>query len=211
MHPPHCWSLCKSTVPEGARGVVLLAQPPGRGAQGDGVAAVLLGHRFAVLRIELLQRAEAGDAEWSSDLALLGGRWEQAIAWVAAQGALVHLPLGLFASGADAAAALYMLAAGTHAGQRVAALVCGGGRLELLTALGLSVREIDPPTLLLVGADDAAGLRLHRQALQRLACKKRLEAVPGAGSRFDQHGADGVVSELAGAWFDTHLAAAHAA
>ena len=64
------------------------------------------------------------------------------------------------------------------------------------------------PTLLIVGGADLQVLELNRLAEQELVCVKRLEVVDGATHLFEEPGTLERVSELAAAWFATHLSSA---
>ena len=85
---------------------------------------------------------------------------------------------------------------------RVAAVVSCNGRADLA---GAALPRVQAPTLLIVGAADAALLALNRRAMQALHCDKRLELVPGAAPTFEEPGAIDAVAQLAGAWFARHL------
>lgn len=113
----------------------------------------------------------------------------------------------------------------TDGAHRVALLGCGqGGSVALLASAqqpscaaalaSCSARldtvveqlpRIHAPTLLMVGGDDTALLRSHRQAMRLLNCAKRLEVVPGAGSQAQDRGALDAMANLAGDWFARHL------
>ena len=57
------------------------------------------------------------------------------------------------------------------------------------------------PTLLIVGARDETVLRLNRQALADLKCKKELAIVPGATHLFEEPGTLEEAARLARDWF----------
>jgi len=87
----------------------------------------------------------------------------------------------------------------------VAAIVSRGGRPDLAGPL---LREVVPPTLLIVGAEDATVLRLNRAALAALGSReKELAVVPGATHLFEEPGTLERAAELAGGWFARHLSA----
>ena len=57
-----------------------------------------------------------------------------------------------------------------------------------------------------MGSKDRGVLDLNRSAIALLSCKKRLEVVPGATHLFEEPGTLDAVAQLAGDWFEHHLA-----
>lgn len=108
-------------------------------------------------------------------------------------------PIGLFAVGTGAAAAICAAAARPDL---VGAIVCRSGRPDLAgDALGSLIR----PLLMIVGADDEPVLGFNRASLPTLPEGSALEIVPGASHLFDQPGALDAAAERATAWFVHHL------
>jgi hypothetical protein len=56
-----------------------------------------------------------------------------------------------------------------------------------------------------VGGADEVVLELNRRAQAELKCESRLAVIPGATHLFEEPGALGQVTDLAGAWFARHL------
>jgi putative phosphoribosyl transferase len=119
--------------------------------------------------------------------------------WLGGRPATSGFSLGLFGASTGAAAALV---AAAERPERVAAVVSRGGRPDLA---GAALERVRAPTLLIVGARDAAVLDLNRQALRRLGGAKALEIVPGASHLFEEPGALDRVARLAAGWFTEHL------
>ena len=191
-------------VPADARALVMFAHGSGSSRlspRNRAVAAVLHSRHLATLLFDLLTDEEAADRHKVFDIELLGERVEEALDWAALHAPLGGLPIGLFGASTGAAAAL--LAAAEQPG-RVGAIVSRGGRPDL-AARWLPL--VAAPTLLIVGGADPEVLALNRQALRALGCNKRLEVVPGATHLFDEPGTLDSVSQLAAAWFGTHLGA----
>jgi putative phosphoribosyl transferase len=189
-------------VPAGARGVVLFAHGSGSGRHSPRnrqVAAALQQAGLATLLLDLLTaEEEAVDrdrAELRFDIALLAGRLEAAMDWLADDPRTAPLRVGLFGASTGAAAAL--VAAGDRP-QRVAAVVSRGGRPDLA---GPSLGLVRAPTLLLVGGNDRIVLELNRSAAGELRAEHRLEVVPGASHLFEEPGTLERVAALAGDWF----------
>jgi putative phosphoribosyl transferase len=85
---------------------------------------------------------------------------------------------------------------------RVRAIVSRGGRPDLP---GDRLRAVRAQTPLIVGGADTAVLELNRRALADLPSGSRLEVVRGATHLFEEPGAMGAVSALAGDWFGQWL------
>lgn len=197
------------TLPSDAPGLVLFARGcdatgnTGRPARHDefvanalhahGVGTLLLGRSDATVAVGL--KAAAG-IECRTQCV------EAALVWAARHADTAGLRLGVFCTGAGAAAALRAAADRANA---VCAVVSCSGWPDLAGAAALL--RIDAPTLLIVGGEDADALARNRQAMRQMRCRKRLEVVPGASHRFSEPGTLDAAAHLAGAWFATHLAA----
>ena len=192
-------------VPPNARGIVLFAHGSGSSRfspRNIAVADSLNQRGIATLLLDLLTEAESRDRRNVFDIPLLSGRLVQAAQWIAASPDLASLKLGLFGASTGAAAALV---AAADLGPRVAAVVSRGGRPDLA---GAALKTVAAPTLLIVGAADYGVIELNQQALALLQCTKKLELVPRATHLFEEAGTLEVVMDLAGDWFEHHLAPA---
>ncbi|WP_414652281.1 dienelactone hydrolase family protein [Ideonella sp.] len=192
-------------VPPQARGLVVFAHGSGssrRSPRNQQVARALNDEDLATLLFDLLLPAEAEDRRNVFDIELLGQRIVEAIDWLDRRPALANLPLGLFGASTGAAAALFGAA---ERPKRVKAVVSRGGRPDLAKD---ALRRVTAPTLLIVGGADAEVLALNREALTQLRKPSELAVVPGATHLFEESGALERVTQLAGRWFTTHLAAA---
>ncbi|HYL08083.1 MAG TPA: CBS domain-containing protein [Candidatus Udaeobacter sp.] len=195
-------------VPADAIGIVLFAHGTGSSRHSPRnrfVAGELQKSRIATLLMDLLTLEEERLDEMTEgslrfDIGLLASRLEAASDWVRSSPSTKDLPIGYFGASTGAAAAL--LAAGAEWRGKVSAVVSRGGRPDLARdALG----AVRAPTLLIVGGDDDAVIRLNRQALASLACEKQLEIVPGATHLFEEPGTLDQVAVLAADWFARHL------
>lgn len=165
---------------DGAAGLVVIAAPAGS-AQAGALAAAVRRHRLDVV-----------------DLAAARGALLEAALLAALQRTEPQdLRTGLFGSGPAAVAVLRVAA---RAPGRVAAVVVCEGRPD---HAGAALASVLAPTLLVLGAGQPPLLAAGRAAMQRLACEKRLEVVPG---RFDEPVALDALAELSAAWFARHLA-----
>lgn len=191
-------------VPPQARGLVVFAHDSGssrRSPRNQEVARALNDEDLATLLFDLLLPDEAADRHNVFDIELLGERIVEAIDWLDRRPALAQLPLGLFGASTGAAAALVGAAMRP---QRVRAVVSRGGRPDLAKD---ALKRVAAPTLLIVGGADTEVLALNREALAQLHKPSELAVVPGATHLFEERGALERVTQLAGRWFGTHLAA----
>jgi dienelactone hydrolase len=192
-------------VPPRAAGLVLFAHGSGSSRHSPRnrfVAEALHGRGLGTLLFDLLSEQEGRNRVNVFEIALLGQRLQEAIAWVRGRDDLGGTRLGLFGASTGAAGALL---AAAHRPEDVAAVVSRGGRPDLA---GTDLPHVQAPTLLIVGGADTQVLELNRQAFAQLACEKRLDVVPGATHLFEEPGTLEQVAELAGAWFAQHLGAA---
>jgi len=167
------------------------------------VAGVLQQGGLGTLLIDLLTPEEESidlrTQEIRFNIPLLADRLVGAVDWLRQNEATRDLRIGLFGSSTGAAAAL--MAAPRRPGA-IGAIVSRGGRPDLASA---SLRQVEAPTLLIVGGRDALVITLNEQAMERLRVESRLEVVPGAGHLFEEPGALERVAELARDWFQKYL------
>ena len=193
-------------VPDGARGVVLVAHGSGSSRHSPRnrfVAEALREGALATLLLDLLtpeeEAADARTRQLRFDIALLAERLVGAIDWLAHQAAARGLPVGLFGASTGGGAALVAAAERPDA---VGAVVSRGGRPDLA---GDALPMVRAPSLLIVGGDDEAVLGLNRRAMARMSAPVTLEIVPGATHLFEEPGALERVARLARGWFVRYL------
>jgi dienelactone hydrolase len=195
------------SVPDGAHGIVLFAHGSGSSRHSPRnrfVAGALQEAGLATLLIDLLtaeeEMVDVHTAHLRFDIELLAERLVAGTRWLMQDRATAELPIGYFGASTGAGAALL---AAAHMPDIIGAVVSRGGRPDLA---GTALPLVRAPTLLIVGGNDVAVLRMNREALERLgAAEKRLEIVPGATHLFEEPGALEEVARLAADWFTTHL------
>jgi putative phosphoribosyl transferase len=163
------------------------------------VARQLNSHGFATLLFDLLRDQEAEDRRNVFDISLLGSRVHEALRWVGRQDDLATLQTGIFGASTGAAAALV---AAAKAPCHVQAVVSRGGRPDLA---GEALRDVEAPTLLVVGGRDYDVLELNREAQRQMRCPTSLVVIPGATHLFEEPGALDRVVAAASDWFAKHL------
>lgn len=193
-------------VPPDAAGVVLFAHGSGSSRfsrRNQAVARTLQHAGLATLLFDLLTvREDERDAvtrEYRFDIARIGDRMADAVAWTASEPDLARLPLGLFGASTGAAAAL--VAAADHP-DRVSAVVSRGGRPDLA---GPALERVRAPVLLLVGGRDTPVIGMNEDAAKHMRCPHELRIVPGATHLFEEPGTLEQVRDHARAWFLRHL------
>lgn len=186
-------------LPPGPRGMVLSIEASAvrhRSPRGNHLVDELRRAGLATLLLELLGPDEARADQHRFDLPLLGTRLGCAADWLAAEPHTKTLPLGLFASGRDAAAALQFAACRP---ERVAAVVSSGGRPDLAGADALA--RVHAPTLLVIDEDDRSVIEHNRRAFDQLGCEKDLAVIRGARGRTELPAPSQDVAQLAARWF----------
>jgi putative phosphoribosyl transferase len=192
------------TIPERPRGVVVFAHGSGSSRHSPRnrfVAEVLNKAGLATVLFDLLTPEEERNRANVFDIGLLARRLVDVTTWLAAQPDTASLPVGYFGASTGAGAALV---AAAHPGVKVAAVVSRGGRPDLA---GEALRDVQAPTLLIVGGRDEMVLRLNRQAQAAIPAECEVAVVPGATHLFEEPGTLEQVAVLARDWFTEHLGA----
>jgi dienelactone hydrolase len=200
------WLDATVRVPPHATGIVVFAHGSGSSrfsSRNRMVASTLERAGIATVLVDLLTAAEERfDAETGRlrfDIPLLASRVEAVMDWLAGQGTLRRLRIGLFGASTGAGAALL---AAARWPERVGAIVSRGGRPDLA---GAQLAHVTTPTLLIVGGNDREVLALNEQALRQLRGARKLIVVPGATHLFEEPGALDRVAIEATRWFHRYL------
>lgn len=195
-------------APDDALGTVIFAHDSGStrlNPRDNAIAKALNECGFATLLFDLLTLKEHGlhylTCGPQFDIELQSERLVGAIDWLAVRRELARLPVGIFGASTGAGVALCAAAARP---ERVAAVVCRGGRPELA---GEALAHVAAPTLFIVGSKDVPVLAMNRQSAARLRCEHRVDIVPGATHLFEEAGMLDRVARLAGEWFLRHFGA----
>lgn len=194
-------------IPDHARAIVLFAHGSGSSRlslRNQSVARVLQEAKIATLLFDLLTEEEEIldniDAHLRFDIELLANRLKDVSNWVHSQEHTKHLSLGYFGASTGAAAALV---AAAQEPKRINAVVSRGGRPDLA---GVSLKDVEAPTLLIVGSEDYQVLKLNENALKQIRAKeKTLQIVSGATHLFEEIGTLEQAARLAQEWFTRYL------
>lgn len=194
-------------IPAEAKGIVLFAHGSGSSRHSPRnrfVAHVLNTGSFGTLLIDLLtikeERLDEQTRHLRFDIELLTERLCIVADWLLENKHTQQLSLGLFGASTGAAGAL---CAAAKIGMRVKAIVSRGGRPDLAGSQLLS--QVISPTLFIVGGNDEAVITMNEEALQYLACEKKMVIVAHATHLFEEKGALEQVADLALKWFTAYL------
>jgi dienelactone hydrolase len=194
-------------VPEEAFGLVLFAVEGGVGRSDSlnrRIAREFEEQGLAVLLVDLLtareKDADLGTGRLSADTSLLSGRLLGVAEWAARQEDLRDLPIGIFAPGATAPAAL---ASAAERPRMLGGIVCVSGRVDLA---GNGLARVDAPVRLLASANDGALAEANESVLLRLGSRRReLILIPGGSPRLEEPEEIEAIADLAAEWFSQCL------
>jgi pimeloyl-ACP methyl ester carboxylesterase len=159
------------------------------------MAEYLNGHGFGTLLFDLLTEQENRHSTNRFDIDLLTRRLIGATRWLQSLEVVKDAGIGYFGASTGAASALCAAAKL----KEVIAVVSRGGRPDM--ALD-SLKEVEAPTLLIVGSLDKDVLELNKNAFSQLRCIKALKLVEGATHLFEEEGAMEQVEQMAERWFE---------
>jgi dienelactone hydrolase len=163
------------------------------------VARALFQRGFAILLPDLIDLAtKNGKPLIPHDrhgILLTANHMISIIDWLATNPATRKLHIGLFGSRSGAAPA--MIAAALRPA-RVHAVVSRGGRPDLAED---RLREVQAPTLLLVGSKDKSVIDHNRNAGAQMLRKPMIELIQGASHLFEEPGKLEQVASISYLWF----------
>ncbi|WP_373533037.1 dienelactone hydrolase family protein [Vampirovibrio sp.] len=193
-------------VPNAAAGIILFAHGSGSSRlspRNQYVARQFNQAGLATLLFDLLtspeERLDRLTGQLRFNVGLLANRLSAVADWVSHYPETQQFQIGYFGASTGAAAALMAAAHNPHT---VKAIVSRGGRPDLG---GDSLRDVQAPSLLMVGSLDTDVIGLNEQAFQEMRCEKKLQIIPGASHLFEEPGKLETVSEIATTWFLNHL------
>ncbi|CAG8602280.1 dienelactone hydrolase [Gigaspora rosea] len=173
------------------------------------VAEVLRSHGIATFLLDLLtpqeEQVDKVTRHLRFNIDLLAKRVVSVIDQFKKDSTIKDLPIGLFGASTGGGAAL--LAAHERPNE-VKAIISRGGRPDLVNSEIL--KEIQTPTLFIVGENDPGVLNLNESALKDLGSQtKQLEILPKASHLFEEPGCIEKVADLAAQWIEQHLTNDH--
>lgn len=162
LHTPHGSLHGQLGLPEHPRGLILIARAH-RTPEDEATISTLQAYGYATLAMDLLTAPELQFLDATQNVPRLTQRLLDVLDLIRNDGDMQELPLGIYANGDTAPAAI------RSAAQRdiqVKALACHGG---LIDRAGLQSLELTvAPLLMIFEADDNVGLAAYQRASQHL-------------------------------------------
>lgn len=189
------------------RALVLIATI-GAGENHGGVdarfAQALQSAGYATFLLDLISDQEAArDTDVRFNTPLLATRIEAALDWLDHQPPLDGLARALAASGTGSGAAMR---AASRSDERLQALLCRAGRLDLAGARPLGT--VTMPVFVAVGEADP-GRDMIERAFTLIRAEKTWRDIPDAGADFSEAGTIEQTAQFAAEWLDRVLPASH--
>jgi pimeloyl-ACP methyl ester carboxylesterase len=190
-------------IPAKAVGIVIFSHGCGSSRfspRNNFVAQHLQKNRFATFLVNLLTEEEDSVSSNRFNIELLTQRLVESTRYVIDRTKTLRLPVGFFGSSTGAASAI---AAAAILRNKISAVVCRGGRPDLVTS---HLYRVKAATLFIVGSLDHSIVTLNREAFAKVQATKSLKVIPGASHLFEEPGTLEQVADLATGWFSQHLA-----
>ena len=187
---------------DNSKGIILFSHGSGSSRlsiRNNYVANLLLQKGFSSLLFDLLTVSEDKDYSNRFDIELLTDRLLRVTKWIAKYDDTKQLPIGYFGSSTGAASAL---SAATQLKKSVKAIVSRGCRPDLAMP---KLKDINAPTLLLVGGNDTAVIELNKKAQAAMSGICELKIIEGASHLFSESGKLEIVAKETIDWFDKYL------
>jgi dienelactone hydrolase len=193
-------------IPELANSVVIFAYEFGGSRNHPRtrhVARVMRENGLATLLCDLLTDEEEAEDEvtgaYRKNAELLAERLVAVTEWAAKDPDMKKLKMGYFGACTGGGA---VLIAAAKLPKKVKAVVSRGGRVDLAAK---SWSGVKCPTLLIVGEQDADGVKLSREAFEQLTCEKEFQVIPGASHLFGEPGTLETMAKQSAKWLRSRL------
>lgn len=189
-------------LPENATGLVIFSHGSGSSrlsTRNNYVASELNRNNLGTLLFDLLTEKEDLIYENRFDIDLLTQRLIQVCLQLKSQSDTGSLNFGIFGASTGAASALKTAA---KLPAIIKALVSRGGRVDMAEE---SLRQVEAPSLFIVGERDEVVLQLNERAFAQIPAEKRMEIIPKATHLFEETGALEEVAKLSAEWFKSYL------
>jgi pimeloyl-ACP methyl ester carboxylesterase len=155
------------------------------------------------MKVDLLAGEQDQDRWEAFDVSGAAERIRSAAIWLRSNPETRSLPIGVYAEGVGAAAALSATAENSQElSSMIEAVVCRCGRPDLASE---SLSAVTKPTLLIVGEADRPIAELNRTALRELGGIKEFAMIAGAGQLFDEPAAMEQANQLTRKWYTRFL------
>lgn len=185
-----------------SKGIVLFSHGSGSSrlsSRNNYIADFLLTQGFSSLLFDLLTPQEDTQYENRFNIELLTERLLKATHWILNNKDTKHLPIAYFGASTGAASAL---AAASSLGDTIKTIVSRGGRPDLVMSI---LKNIESPTLLIVGGNDKDVLLLNKKAKSKMNGFCELKIVKGASHLFEEPGTLAIVAQQTANWLNIYL------
>jgi pimeloyl-ACP methyl ester carboxylesterase len=187
---------------ENSKGIIVFSHGSGSSrlsSRNNYVADLLLQRDFSSLLFDLLTRQEDLIYENRFNIGLLTNRLIRVTELLVNYDQIKDLPIGYFGASTGAASAL---SAASQLGSSIKAIVSRGGRPDLAMN---KLKNINIPTLLLVGGNDDIVIELNKKAQAEIKGICELKIIEGASHLFEEPGKLDIVAIETGNWFNKYL------
>jgi pimeloyl-ACP methyl ester carboxylesterase len=187
---------------ENSKGIIVFSHGSGSSrlsSRNNYVADLLLQRDFSSLLFDLLTRQEDLIYENRFNIGLLTNRLIRVTELLVNYDQIKDLPIGYFGASTGAASAL---SAASQLGSSIKAIVSRGGRPDLAMN---KLKNINIPTLLLVGGNDDIVIELIKKAQAEIKGICELKILEGASHLFEEPGKLDIVAIETGNWFNKYL------
>lgn len=195
------------TIPTDSRWMVIFAHGSGSGRsspRNQYVASILNNDGISTLLVDLLTKEEEKiddiTREFRFNIELLAKRLITVTDWLLQQEHTKNMIMGYFGASTGAAAALI---AADKMHDNIGAIVTRGGRVDLASKY-TSLKQINCPTLLIVGEKDTVVIDWNKQVLEKQlenVKNKKMIIIPDASHLFEETGKLEEVARKASGWF----------
>lgn len=185
-----------------SKGIVLFSHGSGSSrlsSRNNYIADFLLTQGFSSLLFDLLTPQEDTQYKNRFNIELLTERLLKATHWILNNKDTKHLPIAYFGASTGAASAL---AAAASLGDTIKTIVSRGGRPDLVMSI---LKNIESPTLLIVGGNDKDVLLLNKKAKSKMNGFCELKIVKGASHLFEEPGTLAIVAQQTANWLNIYL------
>ncbi|GIZ08427.1 dienelactone hydrolase family protein [Flavobacterium sp. UMI-01] len=189
-------------IPDQATGIVIFSNGSGSNISNTRIkflAEFIQQKNIGTLVFDLLTEAEDEIYENRYNIDLLVSRLIQITEWLMQNKHTKELPIGYFASGTGAAAAMR---AAAYFGKTIKAVVSRGGRPDMVIN---TLNQVLSPTLLIVGGIDVPIIGMNKMAFDELQSVKEMKIIPKATQLFKEPGKLQEAAELAISWFKRYF------
>jgi len=190
------------SIPKNSESLVIFSHGSGSSRfspRNNFVAKIFNEHGISTYLVDLLTKKEDEVYANRFNIDLLTERLIHVTKHLADLKETSKLRIGYFGASTGAASAMK---AASLLPKIIHAIVSRGGRPDLALS---DLKNVEAPTLLIVGSLDYEVIKLNQLAYHQMQCTKNLEIIKGATHLFEESGALQEVANISKDWFSTHF------